>query len=152
MTKIVDLVNFHTAYGSQVRLHDHFYDDSENSSRLGGYMPISAHRAAFQQLAKAQLPDRNNKDKVFMLTGSYGTGKSHLCLMLANYFSQKADSISMKSLFDNWAKRDADGAQLVKNIRGDGRYLVAICEFGTGKPFEDMVLSSIEEALEMEGA
>jgi hypothetical protein len=152
MTKIVELINFHTAYGNQVRLHDNFYDDNENNSRLGGYMPISAHRAAFQQLAIAQLPDRNNKDKVFMLTGSYGTGKSHLCLMLANYFSQKSDSASMKSLFDNWGKRDPDGAQHVKNIRGDGRYLVAICEFGTGKPFEDMVLSSIEEALEMEGA
>ena len=58
----------------------------------------------------------------------------------------------MQSLFANWAKRDPDGAQLVKNIRGDGRYLVAICEFGTGKPFEDMVLSSIEEALQVEGA
>ena len=30
MTKISELVNFHTAYGSQVRLHDHFYDDGEN--------------------------------------------------------------------------------------------------------------------------
>ena len=29
---------------------------------------------------------------------------------------------------------------------------MAICEFGTGKPFEDMVLSSIEEALQVEGA
>ena len=92
MTKIAELVNFHTAYGSQVRLHDHYYDDAENHSRLSGYMPISSHRAAFQQLVKSQLPDRQNKDKVFMLTGSYGTGKSHLCLMLANYFSQKPTS------------------------------------------------------------
>ncbi|MEI8131486.1 MAG: hypothetical protein WCG34_03565 [Leptolinea sp.] len=152
MTKIIELVNFHTAYGSQVRLHDHYYDDSDNRIRMSGYVPIRAHRTAFQQLAKAQLPDRTLKDKVFMLTGSYGTGKSHLCLMLANYFSHKSDVVSMQSFFANWAKRDQDGAQQMRNMRGDGRYLVAICEFGTGKPFEDMVLSSIEEALSAEGA
>ena len=152
MTKIIDLVNFHTAYGNQVNLHNHYYDENENSSRLTGYVPIRAHREAFLKLAQSQLPDRSNKDKVFMLTGSFGTGKSHLCLMIANYFSRKATSPEMQIFFENWKKRDEATANQVRAMRGDGRYLVAICEFGSGKQFDDMILSAIEEALQIEGA
>lgn len=152
MTKIIQLVDFHSALGAQVRLHDHYYDDQENDTRLTGYMPIRAHREAFLKLAQSQLPDRSNKDKVFMLTGSFGTGKSHLCLMLANYFSRKVSAPEMNVLFERWGRRDAPGMNQVRNMRGEGRYLVAICEFGENKPFEDMVLSAIEEALALEGA
>lgn len=152
MTLIADLINFYASMGNQVRLHDHYYDETENQGRMAGYMPIRAHREAFLSLARAQLPDRANKDKVFMLTGSFGTGKSHLCLMLANYFSQKVSAREMQPFFDNWAKRDPAGSSQVRNMRGEGRYLVAICEFGTGRQFEDMILSAIEEALEKEGA
>lgn len=152
MSKIIENIHFHTAYGSQVRLHEHYYDEEENQSRLSGYMPIRSHREAFLTLAASQLPDKNNKEKVFMLTGSYGTGKSHLCLMLANYFSSKLTSPGLASFIENWKRRDKAGAERMQNIRGDGRYLVAICDFGTAKPFEDMVLTGIEEALMIEGA
>ena len=63
MPKITEKITFHTAYGNQVRLHDHFYDEEENQTRLSGYMPIRSHREAFLQLAAAQLSDRLNKDK-----------------------------------------------------------------------------------------
>lgn len=151
MTKIVERINFYTAMGNQVRLHDHYYNEADNAGRMTHYMPIKSHREAFLTLAKAQLPDPNNKDKVFMLTGSYGTGKSHLCLMLANYFSKKPTNPDMVSFFENWAQRDQAGANQVRQIRGNGRYLVAICEYGEGKTFVDMVLSAIEEALQVEG-
>jgi len=152
MAKIVEKIQFYAAYGSQVRLHDHFYSDEENRSRLSGYMPIRSHREAFLTLAASQLPDRTNKDKVFMLTGSFGTGKSHLCLMLANYFSSKITSPELEDFLENWKQRDPEGANRIRHMRGEGRYLVAICEFGTSKPFEDMILSAIEETLEKEGA
>ena len=152
MTNIFDIVNFHTAYGVQVRLREYFYDPNENAEHLRGYVPIRSHRTAFLDLAQSQLPSKENKEKVFMLTGSYGTGKSHLCLMLANYFSLKPTDLEMEAFFENWAKRDPTGSQTVRNWRGDGRYLVAICEFGEAKLFEDMLISAVEYALEKEGA
>lgn len=152
MTKIFDLVNFHAAYGEQVRLLDYYYDPNENREHMAGYVPIRAHRDAFLDLARSQLPSKENKEKVFMLTGSYGTGKSHLCLMLANYFSLKPTDLEMAEFFDNWAKRDAAGANNVRNWRGDGRYLVAPCDFAEARPFEDMVLTAVQRALEWEGA
>lgn len=152
MTKIIDLVQFHAGYGDQVRLLDYYYDDNQNREHMRGYVPIRAHREAFLELAQGQLPDKENKDKVFMLTGSYGTGKSHLCLMLANYFSLKLTDVAMEEFFDNWGRRDPAGAEKARNWRGDGRYLVAPCDFGEGRPFEDMVLTGIQTALEHEGA
>jgi len=152
VTKIFDLVNFHTAYGDQVRLLDYYYDEIENREHMRGYRPILSHREAFLELAQSQLPGTENKGKVFMLTGSFGTGKSHLCLMLANYFSLKPTDLEMEEFFNNWARRDEAGSQQVRNWRGDGRYLVAPCEFGEARPFEDMVLTAIQTALEHEGA
>lgn len=152
MTKIVDLVNFHTAYGEQVRLLDYFYNEEQNREHMSGYVPIRSHREAFMTLARAQLPNKENRDKVFMLTGSFGTGKSHLCLMLANYFSLKPTDLEMGDFFTNWAKRDKEGADTIRNWRGGGRYLVAPCDFAEARPFEDMVISAIERALEYEGA
>ena len=152
MTKIFDLVNFHTAYGDQVRLLDYYYNDNENREHIRGYVPIRSHREAFISLAQAQLPSKENKEKVFMLTGSYGTGKSHLCLMLANYFSSKQTDPEMLAFFDNWAKRDRTGSEKIRNMRGDGRYLVAPCDFGEAKLFDEMLISALEKALQDEGA
>jgi len=152
MTKILDLVNFHTAYGDQVRLLEYYYNENQNREHMRGYVPIRSHRDAFLELAQSQLPSKENKEKVFMLTGSFGTGKSHLCLMLANYFSLKPTDLEMEEFFGNWATRDKAGADKVRNWRGDGRYLVAPCEFGEARPFEDMVLTAIQTALEHERA
>ena len=152
MTKICELINFHTAYGNQVRLKAHYYDEYSNRDRLTGYMPIRSHRSAFLTLAKAQLPDISNKDKVFMLTGSFGTGKSHLCLMLANYYARKSSDPEMETFFEHWAARDSNTAHQVMNMRSGGRYLVAICEFGENKYFEEMIYSAIEFALTRDGA
>jgi len=143
MTKIVNLVNFHTAYGEQVRLLEYFYNENQNLDHMSGYRPIRSHRQAFLELARSQLPDKSNKDKVFMLTGSFGTGKSHLCLMLANYFSLKPTEIEMQAFFDNWNERDPAEAETIRNWRGDGRYLVAPCDFAEARPFEDMVLTAV---------
>lgn len=155
MTKIYDLVNFHTAYGDQVRLEAYFYNETnpdDNVEHMRGYVPIRSHREAFLQLAQAQLPSVENKEKVFMLTGSYGTGKSHLCLMMANYFSLKAADPEMREFFENWARRDKAGAEKVRNWRGDGRYLVVPCNFLQTGSFEEILLNAIQKALEYEGA
>jgi hypothetical protein len=144
MTKIFDLVNFHTAYGDQVRLLDYYYNDNDNREHMRGYVPIRSHREAFIALAQSQLPNKENKEKVFMLTGSYGTGKSHLC-------SKQTDP-EMVSFFENWAKRDPDGSEKIRNMRGSGRYLVALCDFGEAKLFDEMLISALEKALNNEGA
>ena len=58
MTKILDLVNFHTAYGDQVRLLDYYYNDNENRDHMRGYVPIRSHREAFISLGAVATPQQ----------------------------------------------------------------------------------------------
>ena len=108
MTKIKELVDIKSGYARYVNLVQTFNDETENRARMEQYMPVTSHRLAFKRLTCALYPKDN---RVYLLTGSYGTGKSHLCLMLANYLSLKPDGPEMVAFFDNWARRDAAGAE-----------------------------------------
>jgi len=148
MAKIHDLIDIKSGYARYVNLVQTFDNPTENRARMEQYMPVTSHRQAFERLTRALYP----KDgRVYLLTGSYGTGKSHLCLMLANYLSLKPDDPEMAAFFENWARRDAAGAEKVRNLRGEGRYLVALCEYGVGDDFDSMVLRAISRACEREG-
>ena len=148
MTKIKELVDIKSGYARYVNLVQTFNDETENRARMEQYMPVTSHRLAFERLTRTLYP----KDgRVYLLTGSYGTGKSHLCLMLANYLSLKPDDPEMLAFFGNWSRRDAAGAEKVRNLRGEGRYLVALCEYGVGDDFDSMVLRAIGRACKREG-
>lgn len=147
MTKISDLVNIHSGYAQYVDLVRTFSDPTDNRGRMEQYMPIKSHREAFSRLARALYPLDN---RVYFLTGSYGTGKSHLCLMLANYLTLKPGDPEMAAFFGNWAKRDAEGAEKLRNLRGEGRYLVALGDYGKGDDFDSMVLRALQAAIERE--
>jgi hypothetical protein len=147
MTKISNLVTIHTGYAQYVDLVRTFSDPTENRGRMERYMPIKSHREAFARLTRALYPLDN---RVYLLTGSYGTGKSHLCLMLANYLTLKPSDPEMVAFFDNWAEQDAEGAEKLRNLRGEGRYLVALGDYGKGDDFDSMVLRALQAAIDRE--
>ncbi len=148
MTKIQDLITIHGGYAKFVNLVKTFTDPTSNRGRMEQYMPIKSHREAFARLTRALYPLDN---RVYLLTGSYGTGKSHLCLMLANYLSLKPTDLEMVAFFNNWSQRDADEAEKLRNLRGEGRYLVALAEYGLGDDFDSMILRAVQAAVEREG-
>ena len=92
-----------------------------------------------------------NDKKFYLLSGSYGTGKSHGCLMLANVLGKSSDDPSLKGFYENYAKLDAEKAKQLKNVRKGGQFLVAVCEYGSGRKFEDEVLWAIVEACNERG-
>ncbi|MFQ5854904.1 MAG: hypothetical protein ACE5LU_04580 [Anaerolineae bacterium] len=147
MTKISDLITIHSGYTQYVQLVPTFKDPTENRGRMEQYMPIKSHREAFTRLTRALYPLDN---RVYLLTGSYGTGKSHLCLMLANYLTLKPGDPEMVAFFENWSRRDPEGAEKLRNLRGEGRYLVALGDYGRGDDFDSMVLRALQDAIERE--
>uniref|UniRef100_UPI003216C079 hypothetical protein n=1 Tax=uncultured Draconibacterium sp. TaxID=1573823 RepID=UPI003216C079 len=165
MTKIKDIISISSGYASYVNLHDAYFDEKERRDRMERYKPITAHRLAFEKISNAVNP----KDKRFyFLSGSYGTGKSHLCLMLANFFAHQSELPEMATFFKNYEEsqasvktppgktfKDVTGEQLAaSNLvakRKEGRYLVALCDFGWNLDFEGSVLRAITEALDNEG-
>ena len=82
--QIAKLISTNPGYSAQVDLNLWFRNSAQNLATMRRYKPIASHRKAFEQIAGAL----DSKDKrVYLITGNYGTGKSHLCLMLANYFA-----------------------------------------------------------------
>ena len=132
---------------SYVDLRKELFDPNACSRRMTSYKPIRSHRDVFEHVSKALDPrDR----RCYLLTGSYGTGKSHLCLMLANYFMHQSDVPELKEFFASYSEEDEDRAKVLSHKRAKGRYLVAVPEFAGEGDFEELVLRSIDEALKWE--
>ena len=149
MAKIADIVKLKTGYANFVELKSAFEEAQENADRMAMYRPTRAHRRAFERLSQG-LYQPNDK-KFYLLSGSYGTGKSHLSLMFANFLSRSSGDPEIKGFYDNYEKLDPEKTKTLRNIRKDGQYLVAICDYHAGRRFEDVVLKAIFEACRAKG-
>lgn len=149
MSLIADVVKLKTGYANFVELKSAFEESQENTDRMAMYRPTKAHRQAFERICRGLY--QPNAKKFNLLSGSYGTGKSHLCLMLANVLSRSSEDPEVKAFYDNYAKLDPEMGKKLKNIRKGGQYLVAICDYHSGRKFEDVVLKAIMEACSARG-
>lgn len=149
MSKIAEIVKVRGGYANFVQLRSALREEAENSGRMAMYRPTKAHRNALERICRGlYMP---NDKKFYLLSGSYGTGKSHLCLMLANVLGKGSDDPGLKGFYENYAKLDEEKAKQLKNVRKGGQFLVALCEYGSGRKFEDEVLRAIVEACQERG-
>jgi len=161
MTKIRDIVQINSGYTSYVDLYEDYYDLVKNRGRMERYKPIAAHRQVFEKIANVLNPlDR----RFYFLSGSYGTGKSHLLLMFANYFANPSDLPEIEAFFKNYETAQSEvllkpgeslkerKAASLKEARKSGRFLVALCRYSLNLDFEGAVLRALEEALQKDEA
>ena len=144
MGKIADVVKLKTGYANFVNLKIAYEEAKENDDRMAMYRPTKSHRAAFERICQGLY--QPNDRKFYLLSGSYGTGKSHLSLMLANALSRSSGDPGVKGFYSNYEKLDPNKAKMLRNVRKDGQYLVVICDYHSGKRFEEVVLKAIFDA------
>ena len=149
MAKIAEVVKLKSGYANFVELKSAFEASQENADRMAMYRPTKAHRMAFERICRG-LYQPNDK-KFYLLSGSYGTGKSHLCLMTANVLSRSSGDPEIAGFYENYDKLDSEKAKLLKNIRKDGQYLVAICDYHSGRHFEDVVMKAVFDVCKAKG-
>jgi hypothetical protein len=143
-TKIAEFIKTNPGYSAQVDLNLWFRNSAQNLSTMRRYKPISSHRKAFEQVAGAL----DNKDKrVYLITGNYGTGKSHLCLMLANFFAYSPDQPDVAQFLKNYADEDPPVANKLLARRQKRNYLVALCDYDSTDDFGEVVLRAILDPL-----
>lgn len=156
MTLIKDIIKISGGYADVVNLQDHYLNPKSNAQLMERYKPIKAHREAFERIANAL---NSNDKRFYFLSGSYGTGKSHLCLMAANYFSSPSNTLEMEEFFKNYESAQKEvklkpgeslnekTAKDLKARRKEGEYLVAICDYHLNLEFEGTILRAVDEAL-----
>ncbi|MFA5872617.1 MAG: hypothetical protein WC832_01510 [Anaerolineales bacterium] len=164
MTKLKEILKIDSGYASYVNLQTEYFDEGKRRDRMERYRPITSHRLAFEKVANSINPQDR---RFYFLSGSYGTGKSHLCLMLASYFAHQSDLPEMRTFFKNYKNaqdnvkvkpgetlRDVTQEQyLSSNLqsrRSVGRYFLAICDFNRNLEFEGTILAAIDEGLKIE--
>ena len=149
MSTIGDFIKLKSGYANFVELKSAYEETQENADRMEMYRPTKSHRQAFERICRGIY--QPNDKKFYLLSGSYGTGKSHLCLMTANFLSRSSGDPEMKGFYENYTQLDPEQGKLLKNIRKDGQYLVAICDYHSGRRFEDVVLKAVLEASNSRG-
>ena len=152
MAKIKEVLDIQRSYSTQVELRSEYFDLERREERMTHYKPIKAHRAAFERIAEGLY--RQNNKRSYILSGSFGTGKSHLLMMAASYFSSPSTTPEMKKFFDNYdlaeqeeEVKEKKAAQL-RNLRSEGEFLVSICDYAS-PDFETNLLRAIRETLEL---
>jgi len=113
MAKIADVVKLKSGYANFVVLKTDFEEIQMNADRMAMYRPTKAHRVAFERICRG-LYQPNDK-KFYLLSGSYETGKSHLCLMTANVLSRSSGDPEIAGFYENYARLDPEKAKLLKN-------------------------------------
>ncbi len=141
---IREVIEIQSGYTSYVDLNIELFDEIRNTERMSQYRPIASHRKAFEKLAKSLNP----RDKrCYLLMGTYGTGKSHLCLMFANYMQLAASEQSMPSFFAHYALENPQEAEILKAKRQSGRYLIALCDWSVNDDFTEVIMRAVDKAL-----
>ncbi|MFC1714412.1 hypothetical protein ACFL6S_12150 [Candidatus Poribacteria bacterium] len=147
---ISQVVKISPAYATEVNLKDDFNDPEANRRKLIGYIPTKSSRVALESVRSGLYP--TSQQRVHLITGTYGTGKSHFGLVVANLISRDIDSPDFESLFSKLRERDKELANSIQIfLRDSKRFLLVLPELSGGpEGFHHSLLIALNEALARE--
>ncbi|HIE28061.1 TPA: hypothetical protein EYP66_12315 [Candidatus Poribacteria bacterium] len=123
---------------------------SSLARKLRGYVPNKSSRAALKSICEGLHP--TSTKRVHLITGTYGTGKSHFGLVLANFVSRDIDEPDFSPLFDKLRERDDELTNSILNTRkAQKRFLLVLPEpHWDPEGFYHSLLTALAEALSRE--
>lgn len=149
--KINQVVNISPAYATEVSLKDDFLrKPEENRRKLRGYVPNKSSRAALKSICEGLHP--TSTKRVHLITGTYGTGKSHFGLVVANFVSRDIDEPDFSPLLDKLRERDDELTKHILSLRkAQKRFLLVLPEpHWDPEGFHHSLLTALAEALSRE--
>jgi hypothetical protein len=87
--KIQDIVEISSDHGQAAVVLEH---ELNNASLVGGYSPTQASIKVFKHISKAVLPTASKEQRALNIYGSYGSGKSHLSVVIAQLLRDGAST------------------------------------------------------------
>jgi hypothetical protein len=130
-----------------VKIIDDFFDEELNRRKLESYYPNPSAREAFYSISEGLRP--TSTARVHLVSGTYGSGKSHFGLVIANYLVKNSDSEELKMILYRIKERDPSRASEIFNIRNiDNPYLVVLLEGYDPDGAEHAFLCALQDALQ----
>jgi len=140
-----DIIEVKGGFVRTVKIADYF-DKELNRNKLESYYPIPEARDAFYNISRGLHP--TSKGRAHIISGTYGSGKSHFALVISNYLTKNSDSEDLKTIFDRIWKKDSTKAQEIYNIRNVGKpYLLILIEGYDPGGVEHALLNGLKDAL-----
>ncbi|QTA79045.1 Uncharacterized protein dnl_12940 [Desulfonema limicola] len=120
----------------------------ENLQKVSGYIPGEVSREVILDFAKKLHPTASNR-RSRLIMGTYGTGKSHLALVIANLFRMPADTPEIQSVLE---KLDYDTRELlVNNRKAVNKKFLIVRLYGDEGRISDAFMMGLRRSLEEAG-
>lgn len=151
MTVYLDqLVTLPVDFKPSVQLPNDFYDEAINAQLLANFLPTEQSISLLREIAQSMHPNSNVRARI--LHGTFGTGKSDLLLMLANYYLHDIDSAIMEKLYSRIRDVNAGVWENIRNQRRDRKpFLIVLLQANAERPFSGFVLHGLHRALSRAG-
>src|SRR5579864_978519 len=98
MTRMTDLVKVQSDFRPSVVLPDDFFVQALNQHFVSNYIPTEETLDIFMTLRESLQP--GSEQRAHLFHGTYGTGKSDLMLMIANYMTRDPDEPLLQPFFE----------------------------------------------------
>jgi len=146
--RIGRVVGVEQGYRSEVDLRGEISNPEQNEARLNAYVPTRPAVAALKEIGKALAP--NWAQRARFLTGQYGSGKSHLGLVIANIFMLSADAKGLRNFITRLERKDEEAAKMFIQARWQGNiqepFLIVLPDPQRDN-FNMALLAALEKAL-----
>lgn len=122
-------------------------NDRNNLNKVKGFIPTEIAREIILDLGKKLHPSSDLRSRIIM--GTYGTGKSHLALVLLNFFAQSFETPELQVIVD---KLDPDTQLVLKQYRSQiPKKFLIVNLYGDEGDVADALMMGLRQALEKEG-
>jgi hypothetical protein len=116
--KIDSIVQVDVGGKTEVSIGMDLIDDKKNRSLLNTYIPVTPAVAALKAIIEGLNPI--NERRAHFITGQYGSGKSHLGLVIANIFKLGGGDKELQEFISKLEKKDNEVASLLRRMRWQG--------------------------------
>lgn len=145
MSAISDLVKLSPGYKSAVYVEH----DMDNYNKVSAYIPTEVGAKCIELVAKALNPEC--KERSFLITGTYGTGKSHLALIICNLFKSNGVGVQLNPVMEKIAHKWPERYDAIRQYRGkiEDRPFVIVNLYQHEGRINDALLRELDKTLSL---
>ena len=138
--------NITTSPGFQYSINVKY--DLKSLTKVANYIPLAQTTSVITDVITSNKESGTFRSR--LIVGNYGTGKSHLSVVLLSIMGKVLSIEAYSELLLKIKEYDPEAAKTISSELSEGKMLPVVVT-GSDQPFEQMLLTSLQSALEEAG-